>query len=231
MPGSEPPRDPLNLEAVDRAIRINNLEEELQHLGMESMGMSDECSPAEHEAFLKSIRDFETAPLSTQFEALEREGVELPSPDSMNDADLHAKLWEIIHALAKRDVYFYRTDHLSDRELYVHLWSDCLREETAIMPAGSGWINHLDILGGCSEQDIELSLRYYDDEETRQQWAKDFPDDVIPPHEDPPFQRDRLLPKPPESKCEECFEDGFEESFEESFDESEESEDEPDDKP
>ena len=62
------------------------------------------------------------------------------------------------------------------------------------MKAGSGWVNHIDVIGGGSEEDIEIGLRYYDTEEQRGHWAKDFPDDVIPPHEAPPFDRDRHLP-------------------------------------
>lgn len=79
-----------------------------------------------------------------------------------------------------------------------------------MMPAGSGWINLIDILGGCSEEDIKLSQRYYDDEETRRRWAEDFPEDVIPPREDPPFQRDKLLPRPPEARTGDCMDESGE---------------------
>ncbi len=64
----------------------------------------------------------------------------------------------------------------------------------------SAW--HIDILGSGSEADNDLWLKHYADEETRQHWLKDFPDDEIPPHEDPPYDRDRHLPQatygPPE---------------------------------
>ena len=56
---------------------------------------------------------------------------------------------------------------------------------------------HLDLVGSGSEEDIALWLKYYADEETRVQWARDFPDMVVPPHENPPYDRDRQLPKPP----------------------------------
>ena len=64
-----------------------------------------------------------------------------------------------------------------------------------IMRPGSGWRNYIDLIGSGSEEDIEIGLRYYESEEDRRRWAKEFPKDVIPPHEDPPFDRDRLLPK------------------------------------
>jgi hypothetical protein len=54
---------------------------------------------------------------------------------------------------------------------------------------------HLDILGGCSDEDLRLHLKYYADEEQRRSWLKDCPDYDMPAHEDPPYDRDRLLPE------------------------------------
>ncbi|MEX2218989.1 MAG: hypothetical protein WD749_09540 [Phycisphaerales bacterium] len=150
-----------------------------------------------HEEFLRNVIDYDSAPLGTRFRQLLKAGVALPAPESLDDAALHAKIWEIVRRLAEWDVYLAHTDHLSDRELYEHLWRDSLREQGPIFPPGSGWINHIDLIGGCSEEDIEVGLRYYDDEEQRQRWSSEFPDYVIPPHESPPYDRDRLLPKEP----------------------------------
>ena len=41
-----------------------------------------------------------------------------------------------------------------------------------------------------------LYLKYYADDDFRRQWHNDWPSDPIPAHEDPPYDRDRLLPKP-----------------------------------
>ena len=41
-----------------------------------------------------------------------------------------------------------------------------------------------------------LYLKYYADDDFRQTWQQDFPSDPIPKHEDPPYDRDGLLPKP-----------------------------------
>ena len=43
---------------------------------------------------------------------------------------------------------------------------------------------------------MQLFLKYYADDDFRRQWHKDCPKDPIPAHEDPPYDRDRLLPKP-----------------------------------
>jgi len=48
-----------------------------------------------------------------------------------------------------------------------------------------------------SEEDIFLWMKYYADDATRQQWLKDFPDYEMPPHEEPPFDRDKDLPSAP----------------------------------
>lgn len=54
---------------------------------------------------------------------------------------------------------------------------------------------HRSPIGGCSEQHVLVDLRYCADEDYREDWAKQFPEDPLPPHEDPPFDRDRLLPQ------------------------------------
>ena len=101
--------------------------------------------------------------------------VDVPDPDSLNDEALHAALWTTIEALGRMRVCLDETEHLSDRELYTLLWGELLPEE---MPAlapddDSAW--HIDILGGCSEEDIALRLKHYADQKTRPLWRADFP--------------------------------------------------------
>jgi hypothetical protein len=45
-----------------------------------------------------------------------------------------------------------------------------------------------------AREDIRLHLRYYADEDQRREWVKDWPDYELPAHEDPPYDRDSLLP-------------------------------------
>jgi len=156
----------------------------------------DGCPAEMEESFWGHVVDYEEAPWTTNFHQLESAGVSLPPPDSLNDQELTAKLWEVIHKLALLQVFIEQTDHLSDRELYAHLWTDSLREETKMLPlaANSAW--HIQMLGGGSEEDNQLYLKYYADDASRQQWQADFPNDPLPAHQDPPYDRDRLLPKP-----------------------------------
>lgn len=178
--------------------RIEELKRRAQELcgddRMES-AVNDDCPADAEEAFWGQVVAFEEAPWTTHFNQLESAGVSLPPPDSLDDRELTAKLWEVIQKLALLRVFLSQTDHLSDRELYTHLWSDSLREETKQLPLSSDSACHIQMLGGCSEEDNRLYLKYYADEDSRRRWHEDFPDDALPAHKDPPYDRDRLLPQ------------------------------------
>jgi hypothetical protein len=191
-----PPNDPLGLERVDSEIRIEKLRQEIQDVtGEESLhGKAENCAPELEEAFLEQVLALETHGFVCPFDVLATEGVSLPPPEELDEASLPKKLQELIDELAKRRLFLERTDHLSDRELYSWLWKNALREE--LMGFGMPFGNcHLDVLGGCSEEDLILGMRYYADPEERARWAKEFPDFPMPPSEKPPFDRDRRLPK------------------------------------
>lgn len=181
----------------DQDKRIEDLKRRAEELsdGQMEVGGPNDCPAEVEEAFWKHIVDYEEAPWTTHFQQLESAGVSLPEPDSLSDQELTAKLWELIHKLALLRIFIEQTDHLSDRELYRHLWSESLREETKALPptADSAW--HIQLLSSGSEEDNHLYLKYYADDDWRRQWHKDFPKDPIPEHEDPPYDRDRLLPK------------------------------------
>jgi hypothetical protein len=153
--------------------------------------------PAEvEEGFWKHVVDYEEAPWTTHCQQLENAGVSLPPPESLKDEELTAKLWDIIQKLALLHVFIEQTDHLSDHELYAHLCTDSLREETKALPLAANSAYHIQLLGSYSGEDMLLYLKYYADDDFRRQWHKDWPNDPIPPHEDPRYDRDRLLPKP-----------------------------------
>jgi hypothetical protein len=178
--------------------RIDDLKrraEELTGGQMEIGGLGD-CPAEVEEGFWKYVVDYEEAPWTTNFQQLENAGVSLPSPDSLKDEEVTAKLWEIIQKLSLLQVFIEQTDHLSDRELYTHLWSDSLREETKALPLAGNSACHIQLLSGGSDEDNLLYLKYYADDDFRRHWHQDFPRDPMPAHEDPPYDRDRLLPRP-----------------------------------
>ena len=194
-----PTDDPLNLDRVDQEIRINELKEEACELtgGEMHAWESADCPPDLAEGFWKHVVDFEKAPRTCHLLKLQEMGLDLPDPAEIADAEIAGKLRAIFETLATINVFFVSTDHLSDRELYTHLLEDSLREETVDMPPEAGFNCTYDLVSSGSEADIQTWLRYYADENDRRQWAKDFPDLVIPPHENLPYDRDRHLPQHP----------------------------------
>lgn len=185
------------LEEADRQIRIEKMKAEVRALngGQMVTGGDDSLDGKTAEAFWQHVLAFEQAPNGTRFAQLEEAGIELSPPDSLDDVMLHRKLWEVIGKLAEFGVYLYHTDHLSDRDLYALLWDDLLRQEEVILPPDPRSACHLDILGGCSEEDLEITHKYYSDEDEREMWLEAFPNDTMPDHEDPPYDRDRHLPR------------------------------------
>lgn len=138
-------------------------------------------------AELHDIRDVE---IKTIREWLERDGYMInPRP---SDQDLNLALMKLIDRLADVGVFLRSTDHLSDRELYDFLvHGDLLRAHRALLPDS---FVCCDVIGGGSEEDNEIYLRYYATDDERAGWKRDFPHHELPPHEKPPYDRDRLLP-------------------------------------
>ncbi len=176
--------DPDDLDRVDREIRAN--ERNARRDNAEELPWSDD-----DDFLIGASSDFVKG---SHFTMLIDAGVELPAPETMEDDGLTAKLWEVIHELAERQVYLINTDHLSDRDLYAHLWSETLHEWIPLLPFDD-MVCTIDLVGSGSEEHINLYHRFYADEQHRRDWAEHFPDDEMPPREKPPYNRDRLLPK------------------------------------
>jgi hypothetical protein len=181
---------------ADREARIEALKHHAASLAGGPMVAheSDELPPDAREEFWRRVVEFETGETTDLTTELRRVGIELPEPEALDDEALHANLWVAINALADMNVFLYQTNHLSDRALYTLLYRELLPEEMdALNPDdGSAW--HINILGGGSLDDVNNYLRYYADPTTRQFFEKKYPDEPLPVHEDPPYDRDRLLP-------------------------------------
>lgn len=120
--------------------------------------------------------------------------VPLP-PGEVDDYQLRGRLWEFIHALAGRRFFLHHTNHLSDRELYTWLHDRWFPEATADCPPEAETNCHIDLTEAL-EDDGATYLRYYASEEDRTFWAEADPGQLLPAHEDPPYDRDRFLPDP-----------------------------------
>jgi len=176
--------------------RINKLRAELEKLGGNTSTL--ESMPADmEEEFLRHVLEYETAEQISLLRLLENAGLEVPAPETLDDDVLKIKLKEIIDRMASVGAYVLHTNHLSDRDLYDYLYHEALREETVLFPENPSYAYMIDLTGSGGEDDNATYLKYYADEEYRRQWAHDWPDDPIPEHEEPPFDRDRFLPQSP----------------------------------
>jgi len=182
----------------DRKKRIEELKRRAEELagGEMKTGEIEPTPPEIEEEFWKQVVEYEEAPWTTHFKQLERAGVSMPAPDTLNDQEVTAKLWEVINKLAQMRIFLEDTDHLSDRELYTKLWGDLLREETKDVLLDQDSACHYQLLSGGSDEDNQIYLKYFADEKWRNDWHRDWPDDPVPDPEDPPYDRDRLLPQP-----------------------------------
>ncbi|HEY6245224.1 MAG TPA: hypothetical protein VIX17_14830 [Pyrinomonadaceae bacterium] len=183
-------------EDPDQEQRIAKLREEIKKLGGSTMSLEDMPADLEEE-FLRHVLEYETTEPISLFRLLENSGLQIPKPADLTDEELVEKLMEVINRMAQLGAYLLHTNHLSDRVLYEYLYDDGLREEAVLFPENPSYAYMIDLTGSGSEEDNQTYLKYYADNEHREQWAKDWPDDSVPSHQDPPFDRDRYLPQSP----------------------------------
>jgi hypothetical protein len=181
---------------ADREIRIEKMRRELDELAGGSMisGELGDVPPTIEEAFLARACAFERAELDTNFNRLVQHGIAMEPPAELDDGALSAKLEEVLRVLATMSCFVEQTDHLSGRELYTWLWTDGLREETPdLLRLGGAW--HTSPIGSCDDEDTVIFLKYYANEDERRRWHEQFPNDVLPPRQPLPYDRDRNLPR------------------------------------
>ena len=186
LPGDDEPQDaepdPLGLAKVDSEIAAAK---EPAPAELPSSALSEQLHAAEPENWTPPV------------EQLTKQNVELLPPSEITDETLTPILWELLHNLALRGFYVLHTDHLSDHELYAELWERGLRDP-AYLPGRNprgGWFH--DFLGSWGEDEMRLWLRFYANDEERATYAKDWPNEKLPPKEPLRFNRDWCLPKGP----------------------------------
>jgi hypothetical protein len=144
---------------------------------------------AENE-FLQSMLEWERAPMLPICEWFEPK-LELPSPDQLDDATLHAALDDAARRLFEKHIVLDFTDHLTDRQLYCLIYRDILPAHEKMIRRQNNYL-HWDC--ASVDGDPDAWLRYYASDEERRTWAEET-DGYPPPMEDPPHPRN--LPRAP----------------------------------
>lgn len=149
------------------------------------------------EQFWAGVVAFESAPKRPLTERLAESGFDLPPAGQLAGPALRRKLRSLIRRLAEWRYFLLCTDHLSDRDLYTMLREEVLTQPDDELPPESTASMILDL----SFFDRGLPpgttyLRYYADEKMRNDLARECSTGDLPPHDDPPFDRDRRLPAP-----------------------------------
>lgn len=187
------------LAKADRAIQRAKLEERVHKLGGivgRPTGGSDDA-PEAGLAFLNHVMAWETGPFSSHAEWLARRGLVFELPEELHGRRLKTELWRLIEALAMARVFLYRTNHLSDAELYTRLWHEVLDGDApdfARTPDDACHWDFADYSTG-NKADESVWLRFYASEKERREWLRDFPDTRPTPRQRAPFRRDHRLPQ------------------------------------
>lgn len=183
-------------EEPDQEKRLEMLRSELASFGGSHSSHPDVPGDLEEE-FLRRVLEYENAQPITLLQLLANAGLTVPSPEDLDDHDLTLKLWEVIERMSSLGAYLLNTNHLSDRELYEHLYTEELREEATLFPENPSFAFMIDLTGSGSDEDTQLFLKHYANDAFREQWTRDWPDDPMPKREDAPYDRDARLPRAP----------------------------------
>jgi hypothetical protein len=179
----------------DQEERIAKLRADLEKLGGSAINLMP-MPPDMEEECLRQVLEYETTEPISLFTLLENAGIEIPAPDQLDDNALTSKLKEIVDRMASLKAYLINTNHLSDRELYERLYYDSLPNKVRELSIECVYL--IECAGIGTYEGTQIFLRYYADVERRREFSREYPNVPIPKRENPPSDRDRFLPQPPE---------------------------------
>lgn len=155
-------------EDIEHLLRNAHLRDALEPYLDESVSFVDTRlmpTPKENE-FLESMLAWERAPILPISQWFTPELV-LPAPDTLDEQQLHEKLWETIGKLYDQRVVLEFTEHLSDRELYCLIYRDILPSPEKKIDLPKNFL-HWHCLDDCDDEEIWLT--YYASDIERQTW-------------------------------------------------------------
>lgn len=177
--GTQPAND------VDVLLRNAQLREAIEPYADESLHVLSlvRWTTEQENEFLEAMLEWETAPVLPIRRWFEPE-LELPHPNRLSDEAVSQVLYDVLSRLCEKKIVLERTDHLSDRQLYVILYRD-------ILPSPEKHICRRDWLcWRCVDEELhpEIWLTYYATERERRKWAEET-GKTPPPRRQLPFPR------------------------------------------
>lgn len=178
--GTNPTRD---FDALMRNAELRNalepfFDDAILHIN------SDEIPTEVENEYLEGMLAWERAPVLPIAEWFDPP-LRLPSPEALDDVQLHEALWDVVQKLYDQRIVLDFTDHLTDRQLYCLIYRDILPSPEKKVNLPTSYL-HWD----CSDAagDSEVWLRYYATENEREMWSEEH-EGALPPSEDPPHPR------------------------------------------
>lgn len=180
------PHHPMPDDEVDQLLLNAQLRDELEPYLDESIELVNvrNMPTRDENEFLASMLEWERAPV-LPINQWFQPSLNPPSPDSLNDQQLHNVLWDTIQALFAKRIVLDFTHHLSDRQLYRLIFRDILPSLEKKIERTRTYLHWLCI---DPESDADIWLRYYATEEEREGWATES-NKTLPPSELPPYPR------------------------------------------
>ena len=180
-----PARNPHS-EEVDELLLNARLRDELEPFLDESVHILDcrRLPTSDENEFLAQMLAWERAPVLPIAKWFQPE-LYLPSPDQLDDQQLHKLLAETIERLYSQRIVLDFTDHLTDRQLYCLILRDILPspEKKLDLPRNYLHWHFLDV-----EAQPETWLAYYASDEEREAWAAET-GQSLPLRRKPPYPR------------------------------------------
>ncbi len=146
----------------------------------------DESEEEDPLADIKAYDDFIDGKIQmTPYNELDKRGCAPPFIEGLSGEDVTRELTNLIWNLADLSIYIDSVGHLSDRELYIELLEFC-DEPNMFFPGNKNACCAWSPVGNGGDEDTYL--RYYADDQTREQWARDYKL-TLPPKEPLPYPR------------------------------------------
>ena len=133
--------------------------------------------------FLESMLAWERAPLETVARWFQPV-LALQPACTLDDGQIHDRLWETIERLFEKRIVLDFTDHLSDRELYTLIRRDILTSPVKRVDLPDNYV-HFDC-SASDDGDMGAWLAYYASDEEREAWeaetGREAPARLVPAH-------------------------------------------------